>query len=156
MMTYYSYDTKIGTITIICDGNFVSEIRFGNEGEGIRKNSYVSNLAIREISDYLDGKRKVFNIKVKPDGTDFQKSVWDLMMKIPYGKTKTYKELAMLIGDPNAGRAVGNACNKNPIPIVIPCHRVIGSDGDLTGYAGGLDIKKYLLNLETNNIISQH
>lgn len=156
MMTYYSYDTKIGTITIICDGNFVSEIRFGNEGEGIRKNSYVSNLAIREISDYLDGKRKVFNIKVKPDGTDFQKSVWDMMMKIPYGKTKTYKELAMLIGDPNASRAIGNACNKNPIPIVIPCHRVIGSDGDLTGYAGGLDIKKYLLNLETNNIISQH
>jgi len=104
-----------------------------------------------QLQEYFAGKRKVFDLELAPSGTDFQKKVWQALLKIPYGKTATYKEIAAAIGHPKAARAVGMACNKNPIAIIIPCHRVVGSNGSLTGYAGGLEMKKRLLELELNN-----
>ncbi len=106
----------------------------------------------RQLEAYFAGKLKSFDVKLAPEGTEFQKSVWYALYEIPYGETRTYKEIAISIGKPRAYRAVGLANNRNPIAIIIPCHRVIGSDGKLTGYASGLDIKEFLLNLEENNL----
>ncbi|MCL6274387.1 methylated-DNA--[protein]-cysteine S-methyltransferase [Muricauda sp. 2012CJ35-5] len=104
--------------------------------------------AIYQFREYFEGTRKSFNLKLNPEGTDFQKKVWDLLQEIPYGKTISYLELSKRLGDPKAIRAVAAANGKNPLWIVIPCHRVIGSNGDLTGYAGGLHRKKWLLEHE--------
>lgn len=104
--------------------------------------------AIEQLQQYFQGQRKDFNLKLNPDGTDFQKKVWELLQHIPFGKTSTYKELSNEFGNPLAIRAVAAANGKNPLWILIPCHRVIGSDGSLTGYAGGLWRKKWLLEHE--------
>jgi len=101
-----------------------------------------------QLREYFAGTRKVFDIPLDIDGTDFQKTVWNELLKIPYGKTISYKTLSEKLGDVKAIRAVGKANGQNPIAIIIPCHRVIGSDGSLTGYAGGLAIKEKLLHLE--------
>lgn len=101
-----------------------------------------------QLKEYFAGTRKEFNIPLDLEGTDFQKKVWSELQKIPYGKTISYKRLAEKLGDVKAIRAVGKANGQNPVAIIIPCHRVIGSDGSLTGYAGGLDIKEKLLHLE--------
>jgi len=108
--------------------------------------------AVKQISEYLDGKRKCFDLKLTPSGTDFQKRVWDELMKIPYGEVCSYGEIAKKLGNPKASRAVGMANGKNPIPLIIPCHRVIGSSGKLTGYAFGLDLKKRLLQVEASGL----
>ncbi len=105
--------------------------------------------AVYQFSEYFDGKRTVFDLKLNPEGTDFQKSVWDALLEIPYGKTVSYLELSKTLGDVKAIRAVAAANGKNPLCIVVPCHRVIGSNGDLTGYAGGLHRKKWLLDHES-------
>lgn len=102
-----------------------------------------------QLQEYFDGKRKVFDIKLNPEGTDFQKNVWNELLEIPYGKTVSYLELSKRLGDVKAIRAVANANGKNPLWIIIPCHRVIGSDGSLTGYAGGLNRKQWLLEHES-------
>jgi len=102
-----------------------------------------------QLQEYFDGKRKDFDIKLNPEGTDFQKKVWNQLLEIPYGKTLSYLELSKQLGDVKAIRAVANANGKNPIWIIIPCHRVIGSDGNLTGYAGGLNRKQWLLEHES-------
>jgi methylated-DNA-[protein]-cysteine S-methyltransferase len=104
--------------------------------------------AARQLKAYFSGKLESFNLKLAPEGTDFQKSVWKALCEIPFGETRTYKDIAISIGKPKAYRAVGLANNRNPIAIIIPCHRVIGANGKLTGYASGLDIKEFLLNLE--------
>ncbi|WP_339711241.1 methylated-DNA--[protein]-cysteine S-methyltransferase [uncultured Kriegella sp.] len=104
--------------------------------------------AIHQLQEYFKGKRRAFTINLNPKGTDFQKKVWEALRHIPYGKTMSYLELAKTLGDIKAIRAVAAANGKNPLWIVIPCHRVIGSDGSLTGYAGGLHRKKWLLNHE--------
>lgn len=101
----------------------------------------------KELIRYFNGELKKFSINLDLEGTDFQKTVWNELLKIPYGKVMTYKDIATLIGKPKASRAVGMACNKNKIPIIIPCHRVVGKKG-LTGYAGGIDLKRELLKLE--------
>lgn len=103
---------------------------------------------VYQLQEYFEGKRKSFHLKLNPQGTDFQKKVWKALQNIPYGKQISYLELSKQIGDAKAIRAVANANGKNPILIVIPCHRVIGSDGSLTGYAGGLARKQWLLNHE--------
>jgi methylated-DNA-[protein]-cysteine S-methyltransferase len=103
---------------------------------------------INQIIEYLCGERTNFDIKVVPQGTDFQKKVWEALLTIPYGEVASYKDIAEKIGNPKAVRAVGQANSKNPIPIIIPCHRVIGSNGKLTGYALGLDMKRKLLEIE--------
>ncbi|NLN84746.1 MAG: methylated-DNA--[protein]-cysteine S-methyltransferase [Candidatus Cloacimonetes bacterium] len=102
----------------------------------------------RQLREYLSGKRKEFDLKLEPQGTQFQKDVWNAMLEIPYGETRSYKEIAQRIGRPLAYRAVGQASNRNPIAIIIPCHRVVGSNGSLTGYGGGMPIKIRLLDLE--------
>ncbi|MGH9318473.1 MAG: methylated-DNA--[protein]-cysteine S-methyltransferase [Vicinamibacteria bacterium] len=102
----------------------------------------------RQLREYFEGKRRVFSLDLALEGSDFQKGVWEAVARIPYGRTASYGEIAHLIGRPKASRAVGAANGANPIPIVIPCHRVIGSNGSLTGYGGGLPLKRRLLALE--------
>ncbi len=104
--------------------------------------------AKQQLQSYFEGNSQNFNLTLDPDGTDFQKKVWDLLLKIPYGKTWTYADMANKLGDPKVIRAAASANGKNPVAIVIPCHRVIGTNGSLTGYAGGLENKRYLLDLE--------
>ena len=109
-----------------------------------------SNKVFKQIQEYLHGTRKNFDVNYKLSGTEFQLSVWRELLKIPYGETRTYKEIALAIGNDRAARAVGMANNRNPLHIVIPCHRVIGTNGSLTGYAGGIGMKEKLLKLEKN------
>ena len=103
---------------------------------------------IRQLAEYFAGERTEFELELRPAGTDFQQSVWELLLGIPYGETTSYGALALELGDPRKVRAVGLANGRNPISIVIPCHRVIGADGSLTGYGGGLERKRHLLDLE--------
>ncbi len=116
----------------------------------INNENKILQLAKAQIQEFFLLKRQSFNLPLNPDGTEFQKQVWNAVKKIPFGKTMTYKEIAQIIGKPKAARAVGFAVSKNPLPLVIPCHRVIGSSGKLTGFAHGLLIKKRLLDLEYN------
>ncbi len=102
----------------------------------------------KQLTEYENGKRKVFELPLHLIGTDFQKQVWNALLEIPYGETRSYQEIAIRIGKPKALRAVGGACNRNPIGIIVPCHRVIGKNGSLTGYAGGLSYKELLLKHE--------
>ena len=112
------------------------------------KKTDFTDLVYKKIMEYLHGERTTFDIPYELEGTDFQKKVWKELTRIPYGQTRTYKDIASAIGNKNASRAVGMANNKNPLMIVVPCHRVIGTNGKLVGYAGGLDMKKELLDLE--------
>ena len=102
----------------------------------------------KQLDEYFAGKRTNFELNISPKGTEFQKKVWAELLKIPYGKTKSYQEIAETVGKPNAQRAVGSACNKNPILLIIPCHRVVSKSGKLAGFVCGLKNKKYLINLE--------
>lgn len=104
--------------------------------------------AIREIEEYFQGKRKKFTIKLSPEGTNYQKKVWKELVKVPYGELNTYKDIAVKIGNPKAARAIGMANSKNPLPLIVPCHRVVGASGKLTGFAHGLEIKEKLINFE--------
>ena len=113
--------------------------------------NYITNLVYNQIIEYLTGQRKIFSFNYKLEGTDFQKKVWKKLCEIPYGQTKTYSQIAEEIKNPKAVRAVGMANNKNPLCIVVPCHRVIGKNGKLIGYAGGIDMKKSLLDIEYKN-----
>jgi len=105
--------------------------------------------AKRQLTAYFNGELQTFNLKLNPEGTEFQKKVWDKLMEIPYGETRSYKDIAILIGNENASRAVGMANGKNPIPLIVPCHRVIGSNGKLTGFAFGVELKKKKFDLES-------
>lgn len=105
--------------------------------------------AVYQLKEYFEGQRKQFDLKLNPEGTDFQQQVWNALQEIPFGKTVSYLQLSKTLGDPKAIRAVAAANGKNPLWIVVPCHRVIGSDGSLTGYAGGLHRKKWLLEHES-------
>lgn len=151
MHCIYKYNSIIGDIFISADENFLLSVQFVNHNFIENKENKIIRQTIKQLNEYFNGKRKKFELPLNPKGTEFQKKVWLQLMNIPYGKTATYKDIATLIGNTNASRAVGNANNKNPIAIIIPCHRVIGSNNKLTGYAGGLDKKEKLLNLEKNN-----
>lgn len=114
----------------------------------IKHRSGIIGMTISQISEYLAGERRNFNIPFRMEGTEFRMKVWNEMSRIPYGETITYKELARRVGSPDACRAVANACGANPFPVIIPCHRVVGSGGKTGGYTGGLDIKLRLLEIE--------
>lgn len=114
----------------------------------IQQETDLIKAAKAQLDEYFAGQRKMFDIPFNLNGTLFQQKVWNALLKIPYGAALSYKDIAVIIGNANASRAVGNANNKNPLPIIIPCHRVIGKYGNLTGYAGGLDVKNFLLELE--------
>lgn len=148
----YYYNSTIGELTIIEECGKLVGITFGkvNAKDILAeiKETDIIKETIKQLTEYFEGKRKDFTIQLEPLGTEFQKNVWNALLKIPYGETRSYKEIAEGINSPKACRAVGMANNKNPIPIIIPCHRVIGSSNKLVGYAGGLDIKRKLLELE--------
>jgi methylated-DNA-[protein]-cysteine S-methyltransferase len=120
---------------------------------GERKATPLLKKAAAQISEYLAGERKEFSIPLSMEGSEFVLKVWKEMAAIPYGEVRTYGELAKAIGRPGAARAVGQACNRNPIPLIIPCHRVVGTGGRLTGYAGGLGLKERLLELERDALL---
>lgn len=118
------------------------------------RNDLFFEKTVRQIEEYFRGRRIHFDLRLNPDGTDFQKSVWAELCRIPYGATCSYKDVAQKIGNPGASRAVGMANSRNPIPLIIPCHRVVGAGGSLTGFAHGLNIKRKLLDLEARHIKS--
>ena len=147
------YSSPIGSLKIEATEQGICAIRFlGEKALSQEECSAASHpllqQAVRELDEYFRGDRQVFTLPLVPQGTPFQHSVWEALQKIPYGATCSYGEIAAAIGNPKASRAVGMANNKNPLPILIPCHRVIGADGRLVGYGGGLDIKRKLLALE--------
>ncbi len=148
----FFYDTEIGRLGIREDGENITHIYFSskdiNKDEIIIEESNLTKIAYIQIKEYIHGQRKSFDLPLNPNGTEFQKKVWKALTEIPYGEIRSYKEIASSVGNEKASRAVGMANNKNPIPIIIPCHRVIGSNKKLVGYAGGLDLKEKLLNLE--------
>lgn len=140
--------TPLGTARIIGDENGISTISVSDEGEISAKIPMVLQEAVFQLDDYFEGKRINFTFKLNPSGTEFQQKVWQELLEIPFGKTMSYLELSKKMGDVKAIRAVASANGKNPLWIVVPCHRVIGTDGSLTGYAGGLWRKKWLLEHE--------
>jgi methylated-DNA-[protein]-cysteine S-methyltransferase len=150
-MKLYFRETDLGRLGIAeRDGN-ISEVYFENESVPQNIDVVETSLikeAFLQLEAYFAGRLYEFSLPLAPQGTEFMQSVWKALLAIPYGKTVSYKDIAVAIDNPRAVRAVGMANNKNPIPIFIPCHRVIGSNGKLVGYGGGLSIKEFLLNLE--------
>lgn len=148
---YAYYKTKLGIIKISYQEK-VESIELVDKIDSNNERSKLSDKIFDQIDKYLKGEVKKFDIYDKLDitGTDFQKSIWQELIKIPYGETRTYKEIAQKINNPKALRAVGTAIGKNPFFIIIPCHRVIRSDGKMGGFAYGLDVKEKLLDLEKN------
>jgi methylated-DNA-[protein]-cysteine S-methyltransferase len=149
-VTFTHYDSPVGRLTLEGDGEALTRIRFPGEDRtadsAARPELFAE--AITQLDAYFAGDLRSFDLPLAPRGTDFQRKVWDLLRGIPYGTTISYGELARRAGNPNACRAVGAANGKNPLPIVIPCHRVIGRDGRMTGFGGGIEVKRYLLRLE--------
>lgn len=147
MKTIYYYHSPIGILKLVCTKDSLEQLTFVKEADSNEKNTFKIILTCKEQLDkYFDGQLEVFDIPLTfSTGTKFQKSVWQALKDIPFGETKSYKDIAVSIGNPKAVRAVGGANNKNPISIIIPCHRVIGSNGNLVGYASGLANKEWLL-----------
>lgn len=144
-------ETPIGKIYIAEEDDKIIEINLdSNKNNYEIKNTEVLNLAEKQLLEYFEGKRKQFDLPFKLKGTPFQEKVWNELLKIPYGETRTYGEIAKNIGNPKTARAVGMANHNNPISIVVPCHRVIGANNKLVGYGLGIDKKQYLLELEKN------
>ncbi|MCX8056892.1 MAG: methylated-DNA--[protein]-cysteine S-methyltransferase [Ignavibacteria bacterium] len=145
------YQSPIGVIEIVANQKGITRIDFVNN-KSKRKSDEPSNEildeCVKQLDEYFKGQRKTFNLNLNLIGTEFQKRVWQELLKIPFGKTLSYRDVANRIKNPKAVRAVGQAIGKNPISIVVPCHRVIGSDGSLTGYASGLKRKEWLLKHE--------
>lgn len=146
--------TPIGLLQIIATDKAIVSATPTDHEENIVGNEAANKLAQEckvELAEYFAGKRKKFDLPLKQEGTQFQNKVWQELKQIPYGETKTYGEIAKLIDKPNASRAIGMANHNNSIMILVPCHRVVGADGSLTGYAYGVKIKKFLLELESKN-----
>lgn len=163
--TYY-YKTPLGIISITEDGSALTNVGFHPEviavNEILMPKTTMSDTTIletplikessKQLFQYFEGKRMVFDLPLSPKGTPFQKSIWKVLQTIPYGEAWSYKKVAEQIGNPKASRAVGMANHNNPLPIIIPCHRVIGANGKMVGYAGGIDLKVKLLELEKYKI----
>ena len=155
MKSLYFYETVIGKIGIVDNDGFITNLYLDSDKipEDIEiRETVLLEYAGRQLLEYFFGERKAFDLELAPVGTEFQRGVWRALCCIPYGKTASYKDIAKDISNEKACRAVGMANNKNPIPIFIPCHRVIGSSGKLVGFRGGLGVKKILLELECGNI----
>lgn len=143
-----SLHTRMGWLNIVVEDDAITEVLFADQPV---ENTIVNDTlvkAVSELEEYFECKRSSFTVKLNPRGTDFQVKVWKELMNIPFGKTISYHELALRLGDEKAIRAAASANGKNPIAVIIPCHRVFGTDGSLTGYAGGVERKSFLLNLE--------
>jgi methylated-DNA-[protein]-cysteine S-methyltransferase len=157
-MDYTRIESPVGPLLLAADDSGLRQILFVNGRHqakpepGWKENRSRFKDTIRQLHAYFSGELEQFDLPLAPEGTSFQRTVWRRLCEIPYGETVSYGELARRIGNPNASRAVGLANGSNPIPIVIPCHRVIGSNGKLTGYGGGLPIKEKLLALERRQL----
>lgn len=153
-MYWHEAPTPIGPLLLAGDGDALKLVHFQAGARPMRPppawvaKSAPFQVALRQLAEYFAGRRRVFDLPLAPDGTEFQRSVWRVLVTIPYGATISYAELARRVGNARASRAVGLANGANPLPIVVPCHRVIGSDGSLTGFGGGLEMKRRLLTLE--------
>lgn len=149
-MNYFVYGMPLGRLTIVADEGGLTRILFGAQSvEGaLRRPSALTNTAATQLQEYFAGKRRSFDVPLNPQGSEFQRAVWKELERIPYGQTETYAHIAQAVGSPRGFRAVGLANNKNPLPIIVPCHRAVGSDGRLVGYAAGIKVKRYLLELE--------
>ncbi|MEN8249895.1 MAG: methylated-DNA--[protein]-cysteine S-methyltransferase [Bacteroidota bacterium] len=148
-------NSPLGNIRIVESENRIIELSFSKKKtKQLPDNDFLKSASI-QLNEYFSGKRKEFELEMAPKGTDFQQKVWDELLKIPYGVTISYLELANRLGDPKTIRAAAGANGKNPIGIIIPCHRVIGSHGEMTGYAGGIEKKKALLKLEGASVMNQ-
>lgn len=152
-----TYKSPIGLIYIVADEKGVNRIELFEEdwakylkiNKELKEDKEVCRDVIKQLDEYFKGKRKVFDIPLSIDGTEFRKKVWKALLDIPYGETRCYQQIAEAVGNPKAVRAIGQANRSNPVPIIIPCHRVIGKNGDLVGYAGGrTNIKLKLLEIE--------
>ena len=151
MIRYGLYDCPLGTLVIGYEEDRVVSVKLASEPELTHCPSPVADLAAGQLRDYLAGRRKAFDFPIRPEGTPFQMAVWKVLQQIPYGQTSSYGQIAVMLGKPTAARAVGQAANRNPLWIVIPCHRVVGKGAELTGYAGGIALKQALLELERNH-----
>lgn len=140
-----------GYITRLCVEQEKQPQKYGAAMDMLDEETPLMLKAREQLMEYFSGWRKSFDLPIKPEGTDFQKRVWAELVKIPYGETRSYKQVAESMGSPRSSRAIGGASNKNPIMILIPCHRVVGADGSLTGFAAGVEVKKQLLDLEQRN-----
>jgi methylated-DNA-[protein]-cysteine S-methyltransferase len=155
MVFYTTVDSPLGPLLLAANSDGLRRVGFENSKRfsippvGWTQNRKIFREVIRQLNEYFAGDLKEFNLPLAPEGTPFQVSVWSALRTIPYGETISYAQLAKRIGNPKAVRAVGRANGANPLPIIIPCHRVIGSDGDLTGFGGGLPIKIKLLAIES-------
>lgn len=151
---HFGLETPIGFITLVEEGDAVTQLHFGTFFSGIAEQRETPLLqeAAHQLTAYFQGQLRDFSLPLQPKGTTFQRSVWEQLQRIPYGQTCSYGDIARACGNPKASRAVGMANNRNPISIIIPCHRVIGADGKLVGYGGGLDIKIRLLELEKTTL----
>jgi len=150
MQVQFKFKSPIGSIYLSADELGLTSLTTNKQDHPLVKSpDGILKQAVRELEEYFAGKRKSFNVPLNPRGTEFQKSVWKELSRIPYGETICYEELAKRIENPKAVRAVGAANGKNPLWLIVPCHRVIGKNGSLTGYAGGLSVKKKLLLLES-------
>ena len=157
---YYTYATSpIGQLLLAGSADALQVIGFphGDKARradiGWERYDEPFKKTARQLNEYFAGDRQEFELDLAPDGTTFQVEVLEALRGIPYGETCTYRDIAVAVGRPEAVRAVGNANGRNPLPIVIPCHRVIGSDGSLTGFGGGIEIKRYLLDLEQQHCV---
>ena len=150
MKKIFYYDTYAGRIGIAEEDGAITNLIFSERDWKVEETELIKETK-RQLDEYFAGKRKEFDVPTRLEGTEFQKRVWNELKNIPYGKTVTYKDIAEAVGCPKGYRAVGLANNRNPISIIYPCHRVIGSNGTLTGYGGGLDVKEKLLALERGN-----
>ena len=142
------YKSPIGILEIIYENGELVLLKLVNKIENSDiETDFIKNIKV-QLYEYFSGKRKTFDIKINPKGTEFQKLVWEELQKIPYGVTKSYSDIAQAIGNKNAQRAVGSACNKNPIMLIIPCHRVVSKNGKPGGFAYGNEVKQKLLKIE--------
>ena len=151
-MNFTYFESPLGTLKLVSDGERLRRIEFPDqhqpEPQGQAQNDPVLDACARQLEEYFAAGRNHFDLPLAPGGTEFQRQVWSALSQIPYGELRSYRDIAEAIGRPAAVRAVGAANGRNPLPIVVPCHRVIGSDGSLTGFAGGLAAKSSLLRLE--------
>ena len=146
---YLPLDTPVGPVFLSADGEWLTELRYGALPAGVEAGrTPLLDEAARQLEAYFAGRLRAFDLPLRPEGTPFQRLCWDALREIPYGETRAYADIAARIGRPRACRAVGMANNRNPISILIPCHRVVGRDGRLVGYGGGLAAKEWLLRLE--------
>jgi len=144
---YLDYAAPVGNLLLVGDGDAILRLERA-EAAGRADDCPLLHRAARELNEYFAGQRRSFDLPLRTEGTAFQQAAWAALRQIPYGETRSYAAQAAAIGRPKAVRAVGQANHRNPIAILIPCHRVVGSDGKLTGYGGGLDMKAFLLALE--------